>query len=359
MLEALIFDWSGTLADDVGFTHEVTNATLRSFGGSEISLETYQREFKIPVAEFYDRYLPGHTLTEIDDVYFSLYKRGIAEIALFPQATELLRTEHRRGKRLFLLTTVREEIVQYALEVHRLSQFFEGIYAGTWDKRKVLPELIAERGLERDTTLFVGDSVHDLEAGHASRTRVAAALYGYSHADALMALRPDYALESLEDLQRMLDKEHLFDTVPLVIPTVGGVVQDPRGRILLVRTRKWSGLYGLPGGKVDYGETLQMAFAREVREETGLEVYDTRFVTIYDCIESEEFIKPRHFLLINYAARTRHPEPLRPNYELDEALWLRPDEALSMSLNQPTRALLERLIDDGTLIVGGSEHPPE
>jgi 8-oxo-dGTP diphosphatase len=63
------------------------------------------------------------------------------------------------------------------------------------------------------------------------------------------------------------------DDRPLV-PCVGAVVRDPAGRLLLVRRGQEPsrGLWSLPGGRVEPGETTEQAVVREVREETGLVV---------------------------------------------------------------------------------------
>ncbi|WP_262402764.1 NUDIX domain-containing protein [Actinomadura sp. CNU-125] len=61
---------------------------------------------------------------------------------------------------------------------------------------------------------------------------------------------------------------------PTFLVYAGGIVRDDRGRILLLRHRLWPPYraWGLPGGYVDAGERLQDGVAREVREETSLEV---------------------------------------------------------------------------------------
>jgi 8-oxo-dGTP diphosphatase len=58
------------------------------------------------------------------------------------------------------------------------------------------------------------------------------------------------------------------------VPCAGAVVRDPTGRLLLVRRGRepGRGRWSLPGGRVEYGETVADAAVREVREETGLYV---------------------------------------------------------------------------------------
>lgn len=61
---------------------------------------------------------------------------------------------------------------------------------------------------------------------------------------------------------------------------VGVFILDNHGRILLER-RSDSGMWGLPGGGIEAGESVLQAAIREVREETGLEVNITRLIGVY------------------------------------------------------------------------------
>ncbi len=122
------------------------------------------------------------------------------------------------------------------------------------------------------------------------------------------------------------------------IPTVGALVEQG-GRVLLVRTPKWRGLWGVPGGKVEWGESLEEALRREFREEVGLGLKEVRFALVQEAIFSPEFYKPTHMLLFNYFAQGEGE--VRPGEEILEWAWVRLEEGLSFPLNSFTRVLLQ------------------
>ena len=74
-------------------------------------------------------------------------------------------------------------------------------------------------------------------------------------------------------------------------PTVGALVLNRKGEVLLVNSHKWGNKLTIPGGHVELGETLVEALRREVREEVGLEIYDVKFLTVQEAIFSSEFWK--------------------------------------------------------------------
>ncbi|RMF41111.1 MAG: NUDIX domain-containing protein [Planctomycetota bacterium] len=67
------------------------------------------------------------------------------------------------------------------------------------------------------------------------------------------------------------------------VAAVGGLIENHRGEILVVRRARdpGKGKWGLPGGFVDPYESAEQALAREVREETGLEITDVRFLVTF------------------------------------------------------------------------------
>ncbi|WP_027881948.1 NUDIX domain-containing protein [Meiothermus rufus] len=127
---------------------------------------------------------------------------------------------------------------------------------------------------------------------------------------------------------------------PYPIPTVGALVRGPSGRVLLVQTGKWRGLWGVPGGKVAWGESLEEALRREFYEEVGLPLYNLRLARLMEGVFDPEFYRPMHFLFVNYYADTDREE-ITPNEEIRQWAWVSPQEALSYPLNRITRLLLE------------------
>lgn len=65
------------------------------------------------------------------------------------------------------------------------------------------------------------------------------------------------------------------DPDPVVVEVAAGILVDPHGRVLLLQRlpgKHLAGLWEFPGGKLEPGETIERALARELREELGIEV---------------------------------------------------------------------------------------
>jgi phosphoglycolate phosphatase len=341
MIRHLILDWAGTLADDRALTLAATNDTLAHFGAAAVDEATYRREFTLPVERFYRRFIGDVPRAQIDAVFFDRFAARMNEAPLFDHVPALLHVCRLRGVALSLCSSVPTALLEQLLTHLHLDGFFRHIGGGAADKVPVLQRIVGASGFRPDQTLYVGDTPHDIEAAHAAGVIAGAALYGYATEDRLRAGRPDHAFADVRAIIDLIDHEHLLASERRVIATVGGLLVADTGELLLVRTAKWSGRWGLPGGKIDYGEPLLDAYRRELREETGLAVEHADWLCIQDCIESPEFLEPRHFLLINYVSRVPGRPAPRKNYESVEIGWFTPAAAAVMDLNQPTRAAIE------------------
>ncbi|HEV2626025.1 MAG TPA: NUDIX hydrolase [Xanthobacteraceae bacterium] len=121
------------------------------------------------------------------------------------------------------------------------------------------------------------------------------------------------------------------------------------GRVLIVRRGRppAHGLYTLPGGGVELGESLEQAVIREVREETGLAIAPLALVGFREAIARDAAGRiERHFVILPFAARWIGGE-IALNEELAEAQWREPDELAGLKttegLAQIVAAAAERI----------------
>jgi ADP-ribose pyrophosphatase YjhB (NUDIX family) len=110
-------------------------------------------------------------------------------------------------------------------------------------------------------------------------------------------------------------------------PTVGILIFNPRGELFLMKTHKWRGKYGVPGGHIELGESAVEAAQREAREETGLEIRDIEFLCWQECVYDEQFWKPRHFIFLDFTARVDGGQVVL-NDEAEDFIWIAPKKAL-------------------------------
>jgi 8-oxo-dGTP diphosphatase len=125
------------------------------------------------------------------------------------------------------------------------------------------------------------------------------------------------------------------------------------GQVLLVRRARppAAGLFSLPGGVVELGETLEEAVVREVREETGLTIEPVGLAGFRETIVRDGDARiERHFVILPFAARWRAGE-VELNEELSEARWLEPAGIAELpttpGLGEIVANALKRLQDAG------------
>lgn len=342
MFRNLIFDWSGTLVDDLGPVIEATNAVLGKYDIKPLDREGFRRRFRLPYQEFYTDILPHVPLDELEAHFRPAFDSAVTPVTVLPHAREKLEWCTALGIRTFVLTSMDTLAFERQMDDFSLRGHFEATYSGVLDKREVIHKILETHSLDPAETAFVGDMTHDVETAHHGGIASIAVLTGYNHPEILAKVRPDITVPDLGVLRSLFGRRHQSTSRP--ISTVGALIHDGAGKILIIRTHKWSDLWGIPGGKIERGEPSLYALQREVLEETALVIDDIRFALVQDCIDSTEFMRPEHFILLNYVAHARSTEVVL-NDEAEDFRWATPKEALEFELNQPTRTLLLEAIE--------------
>jgi nucleoside triphosphatase len=125
---------------------------------------------------------------------------------------------------------------------------------------------------------------------------------------------------------------------------IGTFIMGKKGELLLVKSYKWPGLYAVPGGHVELGESISQTAQREALEETGLKVRYRHAINIQQAIYPKNFFKKRHFIFIDVMCDAITEEVRLDGDELQQYLWIRPRSALRLRLNTYTRKAINDII---------------
>jgi len=132
-----------------------------------------------------------------------------------------------------------------------------------------------------------------------------------------------------------------------ILVAVGAVIEDDRGRILLVKHKKerggyWQGKWICPGGALEFGEEIKEGIKREVKEETNLEIDLCRPLVPFDRIVKLDDRTSLHIIYIDYIAKLLGGE-LKADSDVGEALWVEKRNISEMwqELHEDTQRLLK------------------
>lgn len=204
-MQNVIFDWSGTLVDDLGPVVEATNMVLTRYGLAPMDRDTFRREFSLPFVAFYERILPGVDIEELELVFRPAMAASTAPVTLIPGALGFLEKCSERGCRMFVLSSAPPEAVLGQAADLGLSRFFEVVYAGVRDKCARIGSILAENHLKAADTVMIGDMRHDVHAAQAAGIRSIAVLTGYEFPEVIAESRPDVTVADLTQLTSLLE----------------------------------------------------------------------------------------------------------------------------------------------------------
>jgi len=130
---------------------------------------------------------------------------------------------------------------------------------------------------------------------------------------------------------------------------VGGIVFNQHKVLLVLRGKPPAqGLWAIPGGAVQLGETIQTAVERELAEETGVIVKAGEIVFIFDTIEKDENAQVKyHYVIIDMIAELQDSsQSIKPGDDAIDVAWFTLPEILqpNFPVSHTTKSLLQQLM---------------
>ncbi|GAA3738904.1 HAD-IA family hydrolase [Plantactinospora mayteni] len=193
MREHLVWDWNGTLLDDLTLVVAATNVALAGAGGPEVTAEEHRTQFRRPIADYYAEVLGRAVDTEefgrLDQLFHEAYRVGLASCELAADATTAIRTW--TGTQSLLSMWFHDELVP-AVDRYGLTALFrrvDGLRGTVGGERKAghLARHLAAFGVRGTSTVLIGDSIDDAEAAESVGARCVLYTGGFTDSARLRA----------------------------------------------------------------------------------------------------------------------------------------------------------------------------
>ena len=166
----IIWDWNGTLFNDVELCHNIINGLLKRNGIKEISLLKYKEIFDFPVKEYYQKAGLDFNKTSFEILgkeFMDEYERRKFESSIFNEVKEVLQTVRSFGLTQSLLSAYHHKSL-IEITIHfGIKDYFIGlngldnIYAAS--KIDIGKKWIKKLGYTKGEVVLIGDTVHDFE----------------------------------------------------------------------------------------------------------------------------------------------------------------------------------------------------
>ncbi len=187
----LVWDWNGTLLDDIHVVVTATNAAFASIGGPVVTVDEHRRDFRRPVSDYYalvlGRELADGEFARLDDVFHQAYRDALESVTLTTDALEAMTLWP--GTQSLLSMWFHAELVpavaRFGLSFARVDGLREAMGGGF--KAAHLKAHLQELSLDGQDVAVIGDSVDDADAAAAVGARCVLYAGGFTHVDNLRA----------------------------------------------------------------------------------------------------------------------------------------------------------------------------
>lgn len=206
-LKGIIWDWNGTLLDDVYLAVECMNHLLIKRNLPLLTPDRYKELFTFPVSDYYrsvgfDFNQEPFELPAME--FIERYNRLVWDCSLHPTALQTLNHFSSIGLRQAILSAMQQETLDQSLLHYRIAPFFE-VVSGLDDhyahsKLEVGRALVAKMDLDPRQLLLIGDTIHDFDVAAALGISCVLVTHGHQSGKRLRAC----GVPVVEDLRQLI-----------------------------------------------------------------------------------------------------------------------------------------------------------
>ncbi|NQU53786.1 MAG: HAD family hydrolase [Bacteroidetes bacterium] len=169
-MKTIIWDWNGTLLNDLDFCITTINTLLEKRNLTLLNHQTYKEVFSFPVKDYYQTI--GFDFSKEEFAipareFIDLYDGDVKNCNLHESAIEILSHFQKKGTRQFVLSAMKQNMLEQTLKHNSIFNFFEGVFGldnhYAVSKIERGKQLLSEFNIEKDKSWIIGDTNHDFE----------------------------------------------------------------------------------------------------------------------------------------------------------------------------------------------------
>lgn len=214
MIKNIIFDFNGTILDDLDLTLDIEDKMLKKHGLKPVDKDFYLHNFAFPVKDYYE--LIGYDFEktpyselaiEFVDEY---YAREAKETFLFKDTKDVMLKLKSEGYNLYVLSASKQDYLEKQLKRLEIYDVFDGVIGDNNvhanGKINYGNKYLDDHNINRTSSVMVGDTVHDFEVAKALKLKPILFTSGHNSADLFKNLEAKQ-VSSYEELYNLIKEE--------------------------------------------------------------------------------------------------------------------------------------------------------
>lgn len=209
-ISTLVFDFNGTLVNDVYICHFLLNKMLKEKGHEPISKEKYLDIFTFPIIEYYTRsgfVFPEDDFDSLAVQFHKDYDEAFPSLKLFDDVLDVL-SYYKQNKRIVVLSATRQDKLENELKMLGIFEYFDNVVGIKdilgYSKLNEASEFFSKERIDPENVAFIGDTLHDAEVANVIGGHSILIARGHQSLNVLKQAKDSLILSTLEELKTII-----------------------------------------------------------------------------------------------------------------------------------------------------------